>query len=188
MGTKPDENGYYDCLKSGRLYQDFVMQMLRRKKGWAISVFSSLFFQKNIGESAQGIEIKLDNPSESSGRLLIETARRFNEDGKWVPSGICRKDNTIHYAVGNFEFFYVFDVKVLRRIYKEFQTAKERDEMPHYFKPMYSEEQLKNETGNGFLWDIANIEERDLFLFRVDCKEEGKFLLREIGFQGKKNA
>ena len=53
---------------------------------------------------------------------------------------------------------------------------------------MYSEEQLKNETGNGFLWDIANIEERDLFLFRVDCKEEGKFLLREIGFQGKKNA
>ncbi len=187
MGMK-QSNYYQNCLDEGTVYQDFVVQMLRKKKGWFISVFSSLFYQFNEGESDQGFEIKLDQPSASSGRILIETAERTSIDKKWTPSGIYRRDNTIHYIVGNYEFFYVFDVKSLRRVHEKFKKYKESGNIPDYFRSMYSDEVLNKKTGDGFLWDIKNLEAIDIYLFKIDCMDEGKELLKKIRSNNKDNS
>ena len=71
-----EKEHYEKCLEDGKEFQDYVVSMLIKHKGIAISSFSSLLFQYGIGEGYQGFEIKLDLPSANTGNLLIETGER----------------------------------------------------------------------------------------------------------------
>lgn len=160
-----EKENYEKCLEAGKEFQDFVVSMLIKHKGIAISNFSSLLFQYGIGEGYQGFEIKLDLPSAKTGRLLIETGERTSKSGDWVKSGIYRDDNTDFYIVGNYEFFYMFDVKVLRRM----------DDNGDYLC------KKETDTGRFFLLDQSEIEFLDPpYIWKVECGDEGKELIEKI--------
>lgn len=165
MATKLDERNHYkNCLDQGQVYQDFVISALINHRGLVLSNFSSKLYQFNIGENFQGVEIKGDFPSLTTGNILIETDERTSKKKEWCKSGIYRFDNTKIYIVGNYSFFYLFDVKVLRREHKKMQEAKNGET-----------ENLKkflSDTGRGFLWKIQDIEERQIYIDKIDCEND----------------
>lgn len=65
------------------------------------------------GESRAGIEIKNDKESERTGNLYIEYQERLDINGIWVNSGILKNDNTIYWAIGNYNFIYFIKKSVL---------------------------------------------------------------------------
>lgn len=165
MGMSATEKEYYErCLESGNQFQDYVVSMLIKHKGLVLSNFSSRLFQWAIGEGYQGVEIKFDAPSEKGENLLIETSERRSASGKWVKSGIHKDNNTDIYIVGNYKFFYVFDVKVLRRMEenKEFLERKETD------------------TGQFFLLKKREIEKTVPYIYKINCGEEGEKLMSQV--------
>ena len=164
-----EQERYVKSLEKGQVYQDYVVAMLIKHKGIVLSNFSSLLFQYGIGEGYQGFEIKLDLPSKETGRLLIETGRRSSVNDDWKDSGIYRNDNAEFYIVGNYGFFYLFDVKVLRRIEKS--------------KNFFRED--SSDTGKWFLLEQSVIEKDPPYICKVICGEFGKKLLE--GLQGKAN-
>ncbi len=107
-----------DSLEVGATFQDFVSRELAHF-GIPITYYVSRRYQQNIGESVQGIEIKLDRLCTKTGRLSIETAEKtkaLNDD--WIPSGIYRNDNTWLYVQGNSEILYLFAKNVLIQLHK----------------------------------------------------------------------
>ena len=159
-----EKEHYEKCLEDGKEFQDYVVSMLIKHKGIAISSFSSLLFQYGIGEGYQGFEIKLDLPSANTGNLLIETGERTSKSGSWVKSGIHRYDNTDFYVVGNYKFFYLFDVKVLRRMEEkeEYLCKKETD------------------TGQFFLLEQSVIEQDPPYIWKIECGDEGEELMKRL--------
>lgn len=160
-----EEENYDNLLEIGNEFQDFVIAMLIKHKGIVLSNFSSQLFQYKIGEGYQGFEIKLDRRSEKGENLLIEIGERKSKDSEhWVDSGIYRNDNTDFYIVGNYKFFYVFDVKVLRKIHKngDFLCHKE------------------TKTGKFFLIKKENIEKQLSYICKINCGTDGEELLKKL--------
>ena len=89
---------------------------------------------------------------------MFETGETTSKSGSWVNSGIHRDDNTDFYIVGNYQFFYVFDVKVLRRMEAkgEYLCKKETD------------------TGQFFLLDQSAIEQDPPYIWKIKCDNEVK--------------
>nr|VFK47024.1 MAG: hypothetical protein BECKSD772F_GA0070984_13482 [Candidatus Kentron sp. SD]VFK50083.1 MAG: hypothetical protein BECKSD772E_GA0070983_13382 [Candidatus Kentron sp. SD]VFK81337.1 MAG: hypothetical protein BECKSD772D_GA0070982_13142 [Candidatus Kentron sp. SD] len=165
MGMSAVEKENYErCLESGNQFQDYVVSMLIKHKGIVLSNFSSRLFQWSIGEGYQGFEIKFDAPSERGENLLIETGERRSASGNWVKSGIHRDDNTDIYIIGNYEFFYVFDVKVLRRMEERSEFLRRHE----------------TDTGQFFLLRKSEIEKTVPYIYKIDCGEEGKKLLSQV--------
>lgn len=157
-----EKTHYQDCLEQGLVYQDFVTWVLVKRRGLVLSNFSSRLYQFNVGENFQGFEIKGDFTSSKTGNLLIETEERTSIKNSWVASGIYRRDNTKIYIVGNYSFFYLFDVKVLRREHQDF-LATDGDTEIH--------KEFQSKTGKGFLWKIDDIEKRETYIDKVNCRQ-----------------
>lgn len=105
-------------LTDGESFQEFV-----RKKflefGIPIDYYKTSREQYAIGESVQGIEVKLDNWCSISGRLSIEIAEKTRrENFAYVPSGIYREDNTWLYVQGNEKVLFVFAKSMLRLLHR----------------------------------------------------------------------
>lgn len=95
-------------MKAGILYQDFIVD-LAWKQGLIISLYSSEEYQKGIGESRTGAEIKYDERYQETGNIYIETAEKaYPRDGDYVPSGIYANNNTWLYIIGNYNIVFVF--------------------------------------------------------------------------------
>lgn len=106
-----------DSFKSGIEYQDFVCLQLS-KQNIIVQNIGSKYFQFNIGENLQGIEIKLDRRFTETKRLSIETHEKaLAENEKWIESGILREDNSWLYIQGNYEYFYIFAKRILVLLY-----------------------------------------------------------------------
>lgn len=162
---------YKECFKKGVLYQDFVMSMLIKHRGYAVTNFSSRWFQVNVGESLQGVETKLCSHTES---LFIETHKKFHPENKdWTPSGINRKNNTKIYVVGNYFLFYLFDVKVLRKRVKESRYLGEFDK--NIGKGIFT-----SDTGKGVYMPISEIEEDDCYIDKIECREDGELFSENL--------
>ncbi len=73
-----------------------------------------------------GAEIKRDGKFRETGNLYIEVAEKAHpNNGNYVPSGICREDNSWLYIIGDEKTFYVLSPKILRMMtgrYKHVQT------------------------------------------------------------------
>lgn len=106
--------GFEEALK----YQDFVVDLLLKEIGLAVTNYSSRYYQLKYGENKQGIEIKLDLRMTDTGNVSIEVAEKSRADmPNWTDSGIMRKDNSWLYIQGNYDTVFIFDKKLLLRLY-----------------------------------------------------------------------
>jgi hypothetical protein len=104
-----------DSLEKGLAFQDFVCIALAERH-IVLQNIGSKKFQIEVGENLQGFEIKLDRRCTETGRLSIEVAEKSSRDVLWwTASGIMREDNSILYIQGNYDCFWVFGKKWLRR-------------------------------------------------------------------------
>lgn len=104
---------YAQRLEDGHEFQDFVGDELA-KIGVIVRYYTSRQYQYQKGESANGIEIKLDRLCTTTGRLSIEIGEKQPQAREYVPSGIRRKDNSWLYVQGNGEVLYVFAKNMLQ--------------------------------------------------------------------------
>ena len=82
-------------------YQDFIMaEMFKRSIN--INYYSGRSNQYNA-ESLQGYEIKYDRRSETTNNICIEFAEKKASNKTWIPSGICKVDNTWCIIIGNYK-------------------------------------------------------------------------------------
>lgn len=110
---------YKKCLEVGYEFQDFIIDLLLKEVGMALSNYSSKKYQYDFGENKQGIEIKLDTRCTETGRLSIEIAEKSKaENSFFVQSGIYRNDNSWMYIQGNYDVVYIFTVKMLRGLHR----------------------------------------------------------------------
>lgn len=97
-----------DSMEDGLKFQAFVKTKLAGI-GITVDYYEMREDQFSIGESEQGIEVKLDSRCTDTGRLSIEVAEKSRRSiGVWTPSGIYRKDNSTLYVQGNYKVFFVF--------------------------------------------------------------------------------
>ena len=126
-------------LEVGREFQDFAAKHILNQLGLSIQIYGSKKYQYNEGESAQGIEFKLDNGFTKYNHLSIEIAEKTYEDqAGWIPSGIYRTDNTWLYVQGNYEYFYLFFKHTLVQLHKQgrLDTAKDLPTIRRAYLPL----------------------------------------------------
>ena len=110
---------YKDHIKQGKEYEDFVCDLLRRKYGIIIQIYSSRKYQAECGESAGGYEIKFDNRVKDTNNLYFEVAEKSDPKlSEYSRSGIYRKDNTWLYLIGNYDRLWAFSKRQLRLAYQ----------------------------------------------------------------------
>ncbi len=109
--------------ESGSEFEDFCMEALR-SIGVFVQVYKSRRYQFERGESAQGVEIKLDRLCTQTQRLSVEIAEKTSASQRqWTSSGIFRKDNTWLYVQGNYDVIYVFAKTTLQRLHESRRFA-----------------------------------------------------------------
>jgi len=130
------ENYSEEKRNEGEEYQDFVVNKLY-EIGLVIVTYISRKYQFTEGENKAGLEIKFDERLEETGNLYIEIAEKSNPDNEnYVSSGIYRKDNSWLWAIGNYQFIYIFSKKYLKLL---------------YVSKRYQEVENKTKTSRGFL-------------------------------------
>lgn len=110
---------YRTKLNGAKLYQDFVVDAAWNLLGLAIVQYASETYQRAVGESRTGVEIKFDEKLGKTGNVWIEIAEKARpRDGPYVPSGIYRTDNSWLYAIGNYDTIFIFAKNDLRLLHK----------------------------------------------------------------------
>lgn len=118
----PEYEDYYAYnLERGITFQDYVLRALQ-VLGWVFINYSSKYFQFRVGENSAGIEIKYDSLMCSTGNLYVETGEKRPDRTWYVPSGICKVDNSIFYVIGDYSTFFLFTKRELLRLYERNQT------------------------------------------------------------------
>lgn len=108
---------YKTQLEAALEYQDFVSDVLRRDYGIYLGVYNSRKWQQSKGESASGIEIKMDTRFAKTGNLYIETAEKSNASlSDYVESGVRRNDGTWLYLIGDYSEAFLFSKRQLRDV------------------------------------------------------------------------
>jgi len=144
--------------KEAKQYQDFICEWMAKNYGIVMTIFSSKKYQYNIGESLQGVEIKLDMKYNETGNIYIETGEKAEpRNGEYYPSGIFRSDNTWLYFIGNYDELYAFSKKQLIKVYNT----------KRYYKIIKN-----NNTGTscGFLLDKERAENYCIMKFNLKNK------------------
>lgn len=119
METKCDSYDIYrrESIQSGLEFQDFIMERLHLL-GTSLNTYASKKGQYGSGENMLGMEIKHDREMASTGNLYIEYAEKAKpREGPYVPSGICRSDNSWLFGIGDRLLFFIFAISTLRRAY-----------------------------------------------------------------------
>jgi hypothetical protein len=99
-------------------FQDFIVDLMIKEVGIAMSNYCSKYYQHNIGENRQGIEIKYDRRILETGNVSIEVAEKSRADiANWTNSGILREDNSWLYIQGNYDIVLIFGKEILKRLY-----------------------------------------------------------------------
>lgn len=107
-------------LRLGELYQELINYLLEMKLGWRVSFTQSEQRQYSIGESWEGVEIKLDYWCTQTRRLSLEVGeKRHSEQPHFTPSGIFRRDNCEYYIQGNLIRAWIFKKYDLTEYYKK---------------------------------------------------------------------
>lgn len=97
------EDTYKPQLEEAARYQDFITDELL-KRGLVLNQYASREYQRRVGESASGIEIKYDKRMSDTGNVYIEVAEKSNPSmPSYTASGVCRNDNTWLYLIGDYD-------------------------------------------------------------------------------------
>lgn len=106
-------------IESGKVYQDFVVDACWNLLGLAIVQYSSATYQRTVGESKTGAEIKHDEKFAGSGNLWIEIEEKARpRPGPYAPAGIYRNDNTWLYIIGNYDHVFIFQKTLLQILHR----------------------------------------------------------------------
>ena len=129
-----DREYYEEQRKKSEAYQLYIkdvwlmafslMTMQRSKYtsiGNTIDFYDTKEEQYNIGESAQGVEVKYDIASFRTNNLYIEIEEATKIGGKLVSSGIYRKDNTTVWVTGTYHYAYIIPKSLLVAYHKKKQ-------------------------------------------------------------------
>lgn len=101
-------------LKTGGLFQDFVVDVCSELLGLHIQQYTSREYQIAVGESRTGVEIKHDELYKKYGNLYIETGEKAQpRSGDYWPSGIYRNDNAWLYVTGDYDRIWGFPKRYL---------------------------------------------------------------------------
>lgn len=138
-----------ELLEDAAQYQDFITLQLMQKLGWCLNQFTSYKYQTQFGESLARIEIKNDKQMQSTGNIYVELAEKAY-NGVFVPSGICRQDNTLLWLIGDYNIAYVFVKKQLKHL------------CDNYVK--YNFKKVETETSIGILIPTSFFEAHELFV------------------------
>lgn len=95
-------------LKESHAFEVYIDWQFR-KYGVDIGLYYGKEQQYKKGETAAGIEIKLDKRSEETHNYYIEYQERMYSSGQWVNSGILKKDDTRFYLLGTMNRFVIFE-------------------------------------------------------------------------------
>jgi hypothetical protein len=105
-------------IESGRIFQDFVVDAAWNLLGLAIVQYTSEAYQRTVGESRTGAEIKHDEQFAKTGNLWIELAEKARpRSGPYMRSGIYRQDNTWLYCIGDYDTIFFFAKTLLRALH-----------------------------------------------------------------------
>lgn len=108
---------YKDKLKQGEAYQEFVGDIFLNHLNWQLSFYKTKYSQYNFGETHEGVEVKFDDRLKETGNLYIEYAEKSHPDNKaYVPSGVCRNDNTWLFVIGDRDVVFLFSKRVLKSL------------------------------------------------------------------------
>jgi len=106
-------------IESGKVYQDFVVDACWNLLGLAIVQYSSVVYQRHVGESKTGAEIKHDETFARSGNLWIEIEEKARpRPGPYASAGIYRNDNTWLYIIGNYDHVFIFQKTLLQILHR----------------------------------------------------------------------
>lgn len=110
---------YYKAqLDGAKIFQDFVVDAAWNLLGLAIVQYSSEVYQRIVGESRTGVEIKYDQKFGKTRNLWIEVAEKARpREGPYVPSGIYRQDNSWLYSIGDYDTIFFFPKVLLRALH-----------------------------------------------------------------------
>lgn len=121
----------YDAYRAGKMesgarFQDHVVRLVHERLNITLSQYVSGAFQRHVGETLQGWEIKHDEQFAATGNLWIEVGEKAApRAGEYFPSGILRADNSWIYAIGDYRTLFVFAKKTLVLIH---ESGKYRDQ------------------------------------------------------------
>ncbi len=96
---------------TGQLYAGISFQQLINYK-----IFNNkLHFLKDqtLGETEEGVEVKMDNLRKQTGNFYIEVAERRNPSTLYCSSGIFRTDNTAFWLIGDYTSVYILKKETL---------------------------------------------------------------------------
>lgn len=107
---------YYKVkFEEALFYQDFVVDVLLKELGFAVTQYASRQYQCTVGESRQGVEIKHDWQYAKTGNLFIEVGEKAKpRPGPFAPSGIRRDDNSWLYVIGDYNTIFGYSITILR--------------------------------------------------------------------------
>lgn len=121
--TYPDSK-HLDPLRMGELYQEIIRVILSRRLRFDLHFHEGQEQQYTLGESEEGVEIKLDAWCGRTGRLSIEVAEKTRAaQARFVPSGIMRQDNSLWYVQGDLKHCWVFKREALRAFFRDTRPA-----------------------------------------------------------------
>ena len=138
----------YTEIEETLQFQDFVTKALFYKLGWSINVLASYKSNIEIGESLAGIEIKNDKKMAETGNLYIELEEKA-KNGKFVPSGINRNDNSMIWCIGDYNKLYIIVKKVLKFLCEKYER--------------FNFKKVEKETSIGILIPVKFLEQHDIY-------------------------
>lgn len=125
-GDRKRPKYFIDKLTLSHRFELYIEHLIKEKGNIDIGLYYGKEEQYKQGESRAGLEIKRDIKSRETNNLYIEYAERLNTDGKWVKSGIFKKDNTKYFLIGDFDEYFILRKNDLLDIYEKIAKNKYR--------------------------------------------------------------
>lgn len=128
--TYPDSK-HLDPLQMGKLYQEIIRVVLSRRLRLELHFYDSQAEQYDLGESQEGMEIKLDAWCSKTGHLSIEVGEKTQAaQAHFTPSGIMRQDNSSWYIQGDLKRCWAFKKAALQEFFKQARPPVIEDNPP----------------------------------------------------------
>jgi hypothetical protein len=108
---------YNESLQKSLEYQDFIQEQILKHLNFNISYYCSKKYQKEKGESLNGIEIKYQDMLSKINNIYIEYAEKPSPDKKeYWPSGIDSEDKSWLWITGDYKTIYIIPKNYLKML------------------------------------------------------------------------
>lgn len=114
----PLHASYLSNLKQAKAFEDFVFDTMMHERRLVVSGYKSRYYQVLHGESATGVEVKMDMEFRNTENLFIETVERPSVAADWKPAGIYHACDPWLLVIGDFWTFWVFAIQTLRNLHE----------------------------------------------------------------------